>query len=63
MNKTSISQVEAKIAAIEDELNSSGYFLSDTQAYLIDELDRQKLILARLTLEERFAQIDSEEWS
>ena len=63
MNKTTINQVEAKIAAIEDELNSSEYFLSETQAYLVNELDQQKLILAKLTLEERFARIDSEEWS
>jgi len=63
MKKPIKEEIEAKIAFIEDELDSICADLSETSKFLLEELDHQKLILAKIVLEERFAQIEAEDWS
>jgi hypothetical protein len=63
MKKPIKEEIEAKISVIEDELHSIFNGLHETSNYLLCELDQQKLLLAKIILEEKFAEIESEDWS
>jgi len=52
--------VLSKIRFLEDQLVSLDHYLPETYEYLMAELDRQRLLLAEISVDEAFDLIDQE---
>ena len=58
--RQSKEQVQSKIIFLEDQLVSLDHYLPETYDYLMAELDRQRLVLAEISVAEAFDQIGQE---
>jgi len=56
--RQSKEQVQSKIRFLEDQLVSLEHYLPETYDYLMAELDRQRLMLAEISVAEAFDRID-----
>ncbi len=51
-------QVQSKVRFLEDKLSALDHYLPETYEYLMVELDRERLLLAEISVAEAFDQID-----
>jgi hypothetical protein len=56
--RQSKEQVQSKVRFLEDQLIALDHYLPETYEYLMAELDRQRLLLAEISVTEAFDQID-----
>ena len=56
--RQSKEQVLSKVRFLEDQLIALDHYLPETYEYLMAELDRQRLLLAEISVAEAFDQID-----
>ena len=58
--RQSKDQVQSKIRFLEEQLVSLDHYLPETYEYLMAELDRQRLVLAEISVAEAFDRIDQD---
>jgi hypothetical protein len=51
--------LEAKIAFLQQQLDSLDHYLPETYQYLMEQMDSQQVLLKQLEVQEHFAVIDS----
>jgi len=58
-SSTNRHRLEAKIAFLQQQLDSLDHYLPETYQYLMEQMDSQQVLLKHLEVQEHFATIDS----
>ena len=58
-SSTNRHRLEAKIAFLQQQLDSLDHYLPETYQYLMEQMDSQQVLLKHLEVQEHFAVIDS----
>ena len=58
-SSTDRHRLEAKIAFLQQQLDSLDHYLPETYQYLMEQMDSQQVLLKQLEVQEHFATIDS----